>query len=87
MDWTLNDSLYHRFLKWKMKYENILDCELAMLSEAPKSRKLWPGQVILKLTSMYPGACPQKIYAWRYFGLNLSSANLKPMRSEQDFIS
>ena len=32
MDWTMNDSLYHRFLKWKIKCENILDCELAMLS-------------------------------------------------------
>ena len=34
MDWTVNDSLYHRFLKWKLKCENILDCELAMLPEA-----------------------------------------------------
>ena len=31
MDWNVNDSLYHRFLKWKLKCENILDCELAML--------------------------------------------------------
>ena len=37
MDWTVNDSLYHRFLKWKLKCENILDCELAMLPEAKKS--------------------------------------------------
>ena len=36
MDWTVNDRLYHRFLKWKIKCENILDCELAMLSEAGK---------------------------------------------------
>ena len=33
MDWTVNDSLHHRFLKWKIICENILDCELAMLSE------------------------------------------------------
>ena len=26
MDWTVNDSLYHRFLKWIIKCENILDC-------------------------------------------------------------
>ena len=25
MDWTVNDGLYHRFLKWKLKCENILD--------------------------------------------------------------
>ena len=30
MDWTVNDGLYHRFLKWKLKCENILDCELAI---------------------------------------------------------
>ena len=30
MDWTVNDNLYNRFLKWKLKCENILECELAM---------------------------------------------------------
>ena len=24
MDWTVNDNLYHRFLKWHLKCENIL---------------------------------------------------------------
>ena len=24
MDWTVNDNLYHKFLKWKLKCENIL---------------------------------------------------------------
>ena len=45
MDWTVNDILYHRFLKWKIKCENILDCELAMLSEARKCKKVvvWSG--------------------------------------------
>ena len=45
MDWTVNDSLYHRFLKWKIKCENTLDCELAVLSEARKCKKLvaWSG--------------------------------------------
>ena len=33
MDWTVNDGLYHRFLKWHLKYENILECELAILPE------------------------------------------------------
>ena len=40
MDWTMSDSLYHRHLKWKIKYKNILDCELAMLSEARKCKKI-----------------------------------------------
>ena len=40
MDWTVNDSLYHRFQKLKIKCENILDCELEMLSEARKGKKI-----------------------------------------------
>ena len=45
MDWTVNDSWYHRFLKCKIKCENILDCGLAMLSEARKCKKVvaWSG--------------------------------------------
>ena len=45
LDWTLNDSLYHRFLKWKLKCENVLDCELAMLPESKKCKKVivWRG--------------------------------------------
>ena len=47
MDWTVNDSLYHRFLKWKLNCENILDCELAMLPEAKKCKKVivWCGDI------------------------------------------
>ena len=33
IDWTANDGLYHRFLKWRLKYKNILECELAALPE------------------------------------------------------
>ena len=33
MDRTVNDGLYHRFLKWCLKCENILECELAALPE------------------------------------------------------
>ena len=45
MDWTVNDSLHHRFVKWKLKCENILDCELAMLPVAKKCKKViaWSG--------------------------------------------
>ena len=39
MDWTVIGGLYHRFLKWHLKCENILDCELAMLSERRKCKK------------------------------------------------
>ena len=44
-DWTVNDDLYNRFLKWKLKCKNILECELAMLPEARKCKKIvaWSG--------------------------------------------
>ena len=40
MDWTVNDALYHRFLKWKLKCKNILECELAALPECQKCKKV-----------------------------------------------
>ena len=40
MNWTVDDGLYNRFVKWKLKCENILDCELAILSEARKCKKV-----------------------------------------------
>ena len=45
MDWTVNDGLCHRFLKWKLKCENILDWELVMLFESKKCKKViaWSG--------------------------------------------
>ena len=29
MDWTVNDGLYNRYLKWRLKCKNTLECELA----------------------------------------------------------
>ena len=45
MDWTVNDSLYHRFLKWHLKCENILECKLMALPECQQCRKViaWSG--------------------------------------------
>ena len=45
MDWTVNDGLYHRFLKWHFKCENILECELAALPERQQCKKVitWSG--------------------------------------------
>ena len=40
MDWTVNDGLYHRFLKWHFKSENILECELAMFPERRQCKKV-----------------------------------------------
>ena len=45
MDWTVNDGLYNRFLKWKLKCKNILEYDLAILPEARKFKKVlaWSG--------------------------------------------
>ena len=45
MDWMVNDNLYHRFLKWHLKCENILECELVALPECQQCKKViaWSG--------------------------------------------
>ena len=45
MNWTVDDGLYHRFLKWHLKCKNILDCELANLPAKQKCHKViaWSG--------------------------------------------
>ena len=45
MDWTVNDGLYHRFLKWHLKCKNILECELVMLPKRRQCKKVvaWSG--------------------------------------------
>ena len=40
MDWTVNAGLYHKFLKWYLTCENILECELVMLSKRRKCKKV-----------------------------------------------
>ena len=40
MDWTVNDALYHRFPEWKLKCENILECELTALPKCQKCKKV-----------------------------------------------
>ena len=45
MNWTVDDGLYHRFLKWQLKCETILDCKLANLPTKQKCQKInaWSG--------------------------------------------
>ena len=40
MNWTVDDGLYHRFLKWHLKWQTILDCELANLPAKQKCQKV-----------------------------------------------
>ena len=68
MDWRVNYGLYHRFLKWKLKCENILDCELGTLPESKKYKKVIAWSVILEWISMFTGACSQNNSAWMSYG-------------------
>ena len=83
MDWTVNDSLYHRFLKWKLKCENILDCELAMLPESKKCKKViaWSGDFGV---DQYVSWClPTEDYAWKLFGPSMKIfARHSPMKPD-----
>ena len=47
LDWTVNDQLYHRFLKWRLKCENILECKPGALPECQKCNKVvaWSGDL------------------------------------------
>ena len=47
MDWTTDDTLHSRSVQWKIKCENILDCELSILQESVKCKKVihWSGDV------------------------------------------
>ena len=40
VDWTFKDGLYHRFLKWHLKCENIPECELVVLPERRQCKKV-----------------------------------------------
>ena len=51
MNWTIDDTLHSRFIRWKIKCENILDCELAILQGSAKCKKgiQWSGDAGLDM--------------------------------------
>ena len=51
IDWTIDDALHSRFIRWKLKCENILDCQLAILQESAKCKKViqWSGEAGLDM--------------------------------------
>ena len=65
MDWTVNDGLYHWFLKWKLKvweYIRLWTCHVTWVQEVQESHSMeWEISVWI---NMFPVACPQKIFAW-----------------------
>ena len=61
--WTVNDGLYHRFLKWCLKCENILECELVMLSERRQCKKViaWSGDFGISTVSNWQQLLPKLV--------------------------
>ena len=51
LDWTIDGALHSRFIRWRIKCENILDCELAILQESAKCKKViqWSGDAGLDM--------------------------------------
>ena len=51
MNWTIDDALHSRFIRWKIKCENILDCELDILQRSNKCKKViqWSGDAGLDM--------------------------------------
>ena len=45
MDWTVDDALHSRFIRWRIKCKNILDCQLAILQVNAKCKQViqWSG--------------------------------------------
>ena len=68
MDWMVNDALYHRFLKWKLKCKNILECKLTALPECQKCKKVMHGLVTLEWINMYPGGYPKMTWILTQYG-------------------
>ena len=51
MDWTIDDALHSRFIRWRIKCENILNCKLAILQESAKCKNViqWSGDAGLDM--------------------------------------
>ena len=81
MDWIVNDGLYHRFLKWRLKCKNILECELAGLPECQKCKKAidWSGD--FGMDQYVSWSLPKNTLAWIQSGNILKSfASSKQMK-------
>ena len=71
MDWTVNDGLYHRFLKWRLKCKNILEYELAALPEHQKCKKVVACSGDLGMNQYISWSLPKEDLSldtiWEYF--------------------
>ena len=81
MDWTVDDALHSRFIRWRIKCENIIDCQLAILQENAKCKQIiqWSGDAGLDMYISWN--LPKKKSHYRPYGQDLkifASHNLMP---------
>ena len=59
MDWTVDDAFHSRIIRWRIKCENIFDCQLAILQENAKCKQViqWSGE---DLICIFHGIIPKK---------------------------
>ena len=83
MDWTVDDALHSRYIRWKIKCENTLDCELVNLEESAKCKKKWSkSQEMQDLICTFHGIFQQKKSHYRPYGPGLKiSVNHNLMQS------
>ena len=88
MDWTVNDYLYHRFLKWHLKCKNILECKLAALPECQQCIKVitWSGDCRMDQYVSWKLSSNELTLdtIWGKYEENFASHN--PMKSGPDLI-
>ena len=87
MDWTIDEALHSRFVRWKIKCENILDCKLAILQESANCKKViqWSGDAGLDMYISW--ALPTEKSHYRPYGQGLKiSVNHNLMQFVHDSI-
>ena len=85
MDWTVDDALHSRFIGWRIKCENILDCQLAILQENTKCEQViqWSGAAGLDMYISWN--LPKKKSHCRPYGQDsMIFASHNPMQFMQD---
>ena len=85
MDWTVNNGLYNRFLKWKLQCENILDCEPDILPESKNCKKVMALIGDFGMDQYVSWYLPTEDIAWIQYGPSMKIfASHKLMKSEPD---
>ena len=87
MDWTVNDHLHHRFLKWHLKCKNILECKLAALPECQQCKKVIAGSGDCRMDQYVSwNLSSNELTLDTIWGNMKNTASHNPMKSRPDLI-